>query len=414
MQRLFRMPPLHPQVWILVLGRFISQIGTGIVLFYVPLYFVNQIGLSATAVGGALSSAAIASIAGYFLAGTLVDMPGWGRQRTLMGACLLSILADGVFLIAHSLPLLFVANILLGLGDSLYWPASGAAIADLTRDHDRDTAFALSGLADSLAAGLGIVIGGLIISTSGSYALLFWIDGFTFLAFLVVLALKVRDTQPSKTDGKTTTGLQAWWSAIANPQFAIFALANILFTTYMNWMESTLPLYFTQFIGHEHRGLAPEMVGLMFSGYVLLVALAQLPLVQRLSAFPRVDVLRLSMLLWGAGFGLVASTQVIPLDQRLLAGGALGVLAIANITYNPFAVALVSDLAPAQARGIYLSLNAQCWSVGYLVGPLIGGWAIDQPTEIARQLWVIAVFSTWVGIGILTYLKRCLTNVSWV
>jgi MFS family permease len=402
----FQLPRLHPQVWILVLGRFISQIGTGIVLFYVPLYFVNQVGLSATAVGGALSSAALASVVGYVLAGTLVDTPGWGRRRTLMAACGLSILADGVFWVAHSLPLLILANVLLGLGDSLYWPASGAAIADLTQDQDRDTAFALFGLADSLAAGVGIVMGGLIIRLSGSYGMLFWLDGVTFLAFLTVLALKVQDSQPTVTAGEGAIGPQAWWSAISNPRLAIFATANILFTTYMNWMESTLPLYFTRFMGHENRGLAADTVGLMFSGYVLLVALAQLPLVRRLSAFQRVDVLRISMLLWGVGFGLVALTPILPWDQWLTAVGALAILAIANITYNPFAVALVSDLAPARARGIYLSLNAQCWSVGYLVGPLIGGWAIDQPPMGAHQLWLMATLSTWVGIGILTYLKR--------
>ena len=406
MRRLFRLPHLHYQVWILVLGRFISQIGTGIVLFYVPLYFVNQVGLSATAVGGALSSAAIASVAGYFLAGILVDMPNYGRQRTLMGACLLSMLADGVFLMAHNLPLLVLANMLLGLGDSLYWPASGAVIADLTQDKGRDAAFALSGLADSLAAGLGIVIGGLIVSVSGSYALLFGVDGLTFLAFLTILALKMKDTTPPTTAAQSNEVLRAWLRAIANPLFAIFAIANVLFTTYMNLMESTLPLYFTQFVGN---GLAPATVGLMFSGYVLLVALCQLPLVQRLSGCQRVDILRLSMVLWGSGFGLVTMATLVTLGQQIVAGAALCVLAIANITYNPFAAALVSELAPPQARGVYLSLNAQCWSVGYLVGPLIGGLAIDQPPAIAHNLWVAAAVSTLAGLMVLGWLKHRLS-----
>ena len=409
MQRLFRLPRLHSQVWILVLGRFISQIGTGIVLFYVPLYFVNQVGLSATAVGGALSSAAIASVAGYFLAGILVDLPNFGRQRTLIGACLLSILADGAFLIAHNLPLLVLANVLLGLGDSLYWPASGAVIADLTQDEGRDAAFALSGLADSLAAGLGIVIGGLIVSVSGSYALLFGVDGLTFLAFLTILALKLKDTTPQTTAGRSNKVLHAWLMAVTNPLFLIFATTNVLFTTYMNLMESTLPLYFTQFVGNGGNGLAPEMVGLMFSGYVLLVALCQLPLVQRLSDYQRVDILRLSMVLWGSGFGLVTVATLVTLGQSIVAGSALCVLAIANITYNPFAVAFVSELAPPQARGVYLSLNAQCWSVGYLIGPVIGGLAIDQPPTVARNLWVVAAASTLAGVIVLGQLRHRLS-----
>lgn len=47
----------------------------------------------------------------------------------------------------------------MGLGDSLYWPASGAAITDNSQAHQRDEAFAVSGLVDSLRAGLGIVLG---------------------------------------------------------------------------------------------------------------------------------------------------------------------------------------------------------------------------------------------------------------
>ncbi len=407
---LLRLPALHPQVWILVTGRFMSQIGTGIVMFYVPLYFVNQAGLSAIAVGGALSSAAIASILGYFLAGTLVDTPGWGRRRTLIAACSLSILADGVFLVGHSLPLLILANLLLGLGDSLYWPASGAAIADLTQGQERDTAFAISGLADSLATGLGIVIGGLLITIQGSYTILFWFDGLTFLAFLIVLTLYVEDSRPrvGGTERKTTLGI--WWSAITNPRFAVFAIANILFTTYMNWMESTLPLYFTRYASPEGQGFTSEIVGLMFSGYVLFVALAQLPVVQRLSNVNRVDVLRLSMLLWGGGFGLVAALGLVPTGQTALATGALGTLAMANITYNPFSVAWVSDLARSHTRGVYLSLNAQCWSIGYLAGPVIGGWAIDQSSAVARNFWFAACLSTGIGFLVLTGLKCCITH----
>ncbi|PSB22753.1 hypothetical protein C7B76_02775 [filamentous cyanobacterium CCP2] len=88
------LPRLSPQVWVLVAGRFLSQIGSGIVLFYVPIYFVNQVGLSATAVGLGLSSGAIASAVGFFLAGSMTDSHLWGQRRTLILSCIISILAD--------------------------------------------------------------------------------------------------------------------------------------------------------------------------------------------------------------------------------------------------------------------------------------------------------------------------------
>ncbi|WAL59873.1 MFS transporter [Thermocoleostomius sinensis] len=401
------LPQLSPQVWVLVAGRFLSQIGSGVVLFYVPIYFVNQVGLSATAVGIGLSSGAIASAVGYFLAGSMTDSRVWGCRRTLILSCIISILADGVFWFAHSFPFLILANLLMGLGDSLYWPASGAAITDRSQDSQREEAFAVSGLADSLGSGLGIVLGGMLISIANSYQLLFIVDGLTFFIFLIVLTIMLKDSrqaQPSPDDART--GLKAWKVALLNPLFLVFAIANILFTTYINLMESTMPLYFTNFVHHSTAtGMTPGNVGVLFSGYVLLAALCQLPMVRLLQNYHRVYVLMLSMVLWGIGFLLVWFAGISNGGQMVFAVLAIALLAIANITYNPFAVALVTELAPRPSLGIYLALNAQCWTVGYLVGPLIGGWALAQNQETASGLWAAASFSTLIGVAILRQLE---------
>ncbi|HEY9597769.1 MAG TPA: MFS transporter, partial [Cyanophyceae cyanobacterium] len=52
-------PQLGAQIWILATGRFLSQVGSGFTLFYAPIFFVNQVGLSATAVGIGLGSASV-------------------------------------------------------------------------------------------------------------------------------------------------------------------------------------------------------------------------------------------------------------------------------------------------------------------------------------------------------------------
>jgi MFS family permease len=89
---------------------------------------------------------------------------------------------------------------------------------------------------------------------------------------------------------------------------------------------------------------------------------------------------------------------------------ALGVLAIAMISYTPSASALVADLAPESLRGIYLSINSQCWAIGYLIGPPIGGWALDRSAEVARGFWLVAAISIGVGILILHYLGKVLAT----
>ncbi|MEO1352774.1 MAG: MFS transporter [Cyanobacteria bacterium J06635_15] len=400
-------PQLSSQVWILVAGRFLSRIGSGIVLFYVPIYFVNQVGLPVAKVGIGLSSAAIASAVGFFLAGAMTDSPRWGRRRTLMLSCIISILADGVFWFAQSFPLLVLANVLMGLGDSLYWPASGAAIADDSHGRQREEAYAVSGLADALGSGLGIVLGGLLIATANAYRLLFIVDGVTFFMFLGVLTIMIKDTYTPPSHSSAHRSIKAWGTALLNPMFLGFAVANILFTTYINLMESTLPLYLINFVQPSAwLSLTPENIGVLFSVYVLIVALLQMPAVRTLKHYQRVSVLMLSMTLWGIGFLLIWLVGLATGWQLILIVLAIATLAIANVTYNPFAVALVTELAPKPSLGIYLSLNAQCWTIGYLLGPLIGGWSLAQNEKIAHGLWATVSLSTLVGVLMLKRLTR--------
>ena len=87
-------PKLNNKIWLLTFGRLLSQIGSGFTLFYAPIFFVNEVGLTATAVGIALGSGSIAGIIGRFLGGgLLIPLSGEGDvlcyyqlrfQRSLM------------------------------------------------------------------------------------------------------------------------------------------------------------------------------------------------------------------------------------------------------------------------------------------------------------------------------------------
>jgi Na+/melibiose symporter-like transporter len=78
------LPKLNAAIWILAAGRLLSQVGTGFTLFYLPIFFINEIGLSATAVGAALRSASASLMLGRFWGGTMIDSKFWGRRRTLL------------------------------------------------------------------------------------------------------------------------------------------------------------------------------------------------------------------------------------------------------------------------------------------------------------------------------------------
>ncbi len=393
------------------MGRLLSQVGTGFTLFYAPIFFVNQVGLSATSVGLGLGSGSISGVVGRFLGGAFADSQFWGRRRTLLLSAAVSALADVALALTYNFPTFIVGNLLMGLGIGLYWPATEAAVADLTTIEERNEAFAITRLADSLGLGLGVVLGGALIGTTGNYRALFVIDGISFIVFFAIVYAAIAETR--KLEAHHAQEMRRGWvEAFSDRQLMVYVLVNILFTTYLAQIQSTIPLYFTNFISGSSsgKGFSPKIISALFSWHIAFAALCQLPVARTLNRFTRPHALIISMLLFGAGFVLIWVTGVASTLPILWAILALGVFAIAMVAYTPSASALVVDLAPESLRGIYLSINSQCWAIGYFIGPPLGGWALDQSSQIAHNFWLVAATSITIGILVLQYLNRMLNS----
>ncbi|MEM8542738.1 MAG: MFS transporter [Cyanobacteria bacterium P01_H01_bin.119] len=401
------LPALDSRVWLLALGRLLSQVGIGFVLFYAPIYFVDRIGLSTTEVGLGIGIGAIAGLVGRFLGGSLADSPGWGRRNTLLLSAAVSAIADGVLVAAGNFPLFVLGNIVMDFGVGLYWPATEAVVADITPSADRNEAFALVRLCDSIGLGCGVVFGGALISLTGLYRLLFVIDGITFLLFFAIIFRFIAETRPAQTT--KTSFLDGWGVALRDHSLLIYVLANVMFTGYIAQVQSTLPVYFNQFVAinpETGKGLAESTLSVLFTGHVVISALFQLPVARALRGLPMARSLMLTAIAWGLGFlsvWLAGVTDALPLAWAAV---ALTVMAIATVSYTPIASALVVSLAPEQLRGVYLSVNSMCWATGYFIGPPIGGWALDQSRAIADGFWLGAAASIGIAIAILALLDR--------
>ncbi len=187
-------PKLDIRLWILAFGRLLSQLGIGFTLFYAPLFFTDDVGLSATAIGLGLGSQSISGMVGRFVGGSMADSPRWGRRRTLLISAAISAVADGCFVITQDFTGFVIANLLMGLGVGLYWPATEAVVADLTTERNRNEAFAIVRLADSLGLSAGVVVGGAVIAAFQAYRLLFALDGITFIVFYAIVAVAIAET----------------------------------------------------------------------------------------------------------------------------------------------------------------------------------------------------------------------------
>jgi len=401
------LPQLDYQVWILAAGRLLSQIGTGFTLFYAPIFFVNQVGLSATAVGLGLGSASVSGIVGRILGGSFTDSQAWGRRRTLLFSAAVSTIASLVLAAATNFPLFVAGNLIMGFGVGLYWPATEAVVADLTRGRDRNEAYALTRLADNIGLGLGVVLGGILIQTTGAYRTLFVIDAVSFVIFFGVVYAAIRETYQFTQGGQSL--VQGWVIALRDQRLLIYALVNILFTTYLAQINSTMPLYFKNFVQNS-RGFDATTISALFTWHIALAVPCQLPAARFLNRFSHSQALILSALFWAVGFVLIWIAGIMSSAALIWAVLGLGVLAIATVTYAPAASSLVADLAPEAQRGVYLSINSLCWAVGYLIGPPLGGFALDQSRLWADGFWLALAFSVGVAVLILLYLNRIILS----
>ncbi|MEL6578676.1 MAG: MFS transporter [Cyanobacteria bacterium J06621_12] len=398
------------KVWILAAGRLLSEIGTGFTLFYAPIFFVNQVGLSSTLVGVALGSGSVSGVIGRFLGGQGVDSPRWGRRKILLASAAVSVLADVALASANNFPTLVIGNLLMGFGVGMYWPATEAAIIDLTTPGQRNEAFAITRLADSLGLSLGVVLGGALIANSGSYRTLFIIDGISFAVFFAVIYFAIAETYKFKpqSQGQKVNG---WSLALQDRALMVFVAVNILFTIYLSQVQSTMPLYLKNFVqlANSTTGFNEQTISGLFTWHIAFAAVVQLPTAWLLNRFSRIAGLSFSFAIWGVAFVLAWATGSMASNTLIWAGLTLAVMSLGMVTYTPVASGLVAELAPESLRGVYFSINSQCWAVGYFIGPPLGGWALDHP-EFTGYFWLACGASVFIGLGILQYLQRLIAQ----
>lgn len=399
-------PSLDRRVWILAAGRLLSQIGIGFTLFYAPIFFVDKVGLSATEVGIGIGSSSISGMLGRFFGGSLADSQAWGRRRTLLLSAAISALADGVLVMTTNFPTFVAGNLLMGVGIGFYWPATEAVVADITTDDQRNEAYAIVRLADNLGLGVGVVLGGGLIALTGAYRALFVVDGVTYLFFFAIIYWAIAETLRSDIPGSQF--FAGWGVALHDYTLMIYAVVNILLTGYLSQIQSTLPVYLNQFVilREKGEGVSETLLSILFTGHIALAALCQLPVARTLTGLSLPRGLMISAFLWGIGFTLIWFTGVAAMGQVIWAGLALSVMAIAMAAYTPIASSLVVQLAPKALRGVYLSVNSMCWAIGYLIGPPLGGWALDQSPSAADRFWLASALSVVGVIGILQHLDQ--------
>jgi len=377
----------------LQLGGLCNAFGNGVVLPFTLIYLHNVRGMSLSVAGLVLATNAAVALVSGPVSGPLVDR--LGGRRVLAVALVLLAIGFAAYVFVHHPWQAFAAATVTGVGNGFFWPAQSTLLVGLTPPNLRHITFGMQRVVVNLGIGLGALAGGLIASAErpGSFTVLFALDSVTFLVYLAILFAFV--PAPDLGPERPHEDAGSYRDVLRNRAFMWVIGLNALFIFAGFSGFELLPAY-----AKNEAGISEKAIGVVFFVNTVVIVLSQLPISRRSEGRRRTRVLALLGLTWATSWLLVpiAGIWLAGLAATALVAAAMALFAVGECLHGAVQAPLIADLAEPRLYGRYMALSALSWSVGFALGPAIGGPVLDY--------WPTGV---WVGAAALCLLATALT-----
>ena len=379
-------PKLPRDVWLLQLGGLLNAYGNGIVLPFLIIYLHNVRGIPLGLAGATAAANSAAALVSGFVAGWLSDRVG--PRRVLIGALLSMTCAISLFPLIRVAWHAFLLNALLGSGSGAFWPSQSSMLTSLAPAARRHGGFALQRVSMNLGIALGGLTGGLIASSADptTFTILFVLDAATFLAYVFVL-LRLPAPRPVEREERGT-----YLQVVRDRAFMSYVALNALFmaAAMAAWVELLPPF------AKNDAGVSETGVGVIWAVDAIVIVVAQLSVAKLVEGRRRMRGLALMGLLWAAamlGFDAIGYWTEAALAAGLMAAVTV-LFAFGECLHGTLHAPLAADLAPRGLMGRYMALSSQSWQVGWIVGPLAGGFLLQYAPY---ALWLVAAGANLLG-----------------
>ena len=349
---------------VILVARTSLNISFRIVYPFLPS-IARGLDISLAATSGLVTLRQVAGLTAPVL-GPLADLRS---RRSIMELALLIFSLAGLLLAGiGTLPAAAIAFTLCGLAKILYDPTMHAYVGDTVPYPERARAIGLVELAWSGSWLIGVPAAGFLIERFGWRAPWAALFGLGLLSLAITRIWLPAGRRPQgRTERRRVIAmlLTTWRDLLRRRRVVVLLLISLLMTTaveapfivYGAWLETDFGLSLSTL------GLASIVVGLAELGGEFGTAL----LTDRLGK-------RRSVLLGLAG--LTASLLLLPALAWLGLVAALGGVVLVTLSFE-FAIVsllpLVTELVP-EARASLLSLNMTAFSLGRILGAVMGGW----------------------------------------
>lgn len=361
---------LPSHAWILFSVLFINAAGM-MVLFFLSLYLTRKLGFTVTQAGRSISIFGLGSLTGSYLGGWLSDRIGSTNVQKL------SLLLSGILYIwlgqLRSLWSIDLVIFVLATASGLLYPANSTSMARVCPPEIITKGFALNRLANNLGATIGPAVGGLL--ALRNYGLLFWVDGLTCLAAVILFSLAWKKPEQhlrAKAQEKIQSSLSPWRD---RPFLWLLPLVVVWGCVFFQ-LFATFPLYM-----REVYGLAENRIGQLIMINTLLIVSLEMLFIHWIGKRSLTRFIAFSFLLTGLGLALM------PFGRGFLyAAMTVAVWTFGEMLSMPLLGSLIASRAGPQSMGRYMGLFSFAFSLSMIAGPMIGTWVYGKYGPAA--LWI--------------------------
>lgn len=358
-------------LFILMLNLFIALLGQGMVIPILPEY-LKQFDAGGTAAGYLIAAFGAAQFIFSPIGGQLSDR--FGRKKMIMAGLFLTVISDLMFAMSSTLPLLYLARFIGGMGLGLMVPSNMAYVADITTHETRAKGMGYLGAAMNLGMVLGPGLGG-IIAEWGIRMPYFFASGLGLLATLLTIFMpetltpdKRKVPQPLK--GRETMGKQIAQS-FRTPYFRYLLLILVMTFGLVNY-ETVYALFVEQKYGFD----AAKISIIITIGAVIGIIVQVWLLDRFIRRMGEIKLIRLSLIV--TPIALVLMLVKVNLTYLLVVSALF-------FAFNAFLRPTVSTLiskAAGDRQGYASGLNTTYTSLGNILGPVLAGSLFDKNINI--------------------------------
>ncbi|WP_436533970.1 MFS transporter [Actinoplanes sp. HUAS TT8] len=352
----------RPKLIVLALALAVDMLGSGLLLPVSLLYFTEVTGLRLTTVGPLLSLAALASLPVPIIVGHVADRTR-PLTRVLAAQVLQGLAFSAYVLVSGPITLLLVATV-AAVGQRLFWSSFFSVVAALAEpgedSRDADRRFAMAGMIQMGAMGVGTLIGGLAVTYSW-YQPVVYLNAASFLLSALLLLLVPRGARP--TAAEQDHG--GYRTLLRDRPYLLLIAVNTIFALCSIFVAVAVPIHL---IDGVH---APAwLIGPLLAANTVLLATGQRLAVRLVRPLSRAGALVLAGGLWALWAVIYAAAGRVP-AWALVPYLLLGMIfyAAADLIHAPISNALSSAAAPPAQRGRYLAVYQYTFAFANILAP---------------------------------------------